>query len=129
MESWDAEEDDAAFYAELTRQMLLLMDEDHEEIHSRNVELSRRSLVSSVTSGTGNYFSWWDKGPEEVPSWMERLWTAASNKGSGTGVFIPQVVAAGKSRRRRHNNKPKKNNVVNGGGRIFNSSTAKITRG
>ncbi|KAJ9563738.1 hypothetical protein OSB04_008898 [Centaurea solstitialis] len=125
-------EEDGVFYAELTRQILLLMDEDqHHEItttnSSRNVNKSEFQRRSVAVGGGGNYFSWSEYNnystPEVVPSWMERLWkgTAGNGSGSGTGVFIPQVVAAGKSRRRRHHNKPKRNNGGDAG-RIFHSS-------
>lgn len=99
MESPEAEDD--VFYAELTRQILVLMDEDDETHAWRNrksesPEFQGRSVVTS-----GNYFSWWEGGRNfEVPCWIERLW--ASN-GAGTGVFIPRVVVAGKTRRRRQN--------------------------
>ncbi|KAL4586587.1 hypothetical protein LXL04_011225 [Taraxacum kok-saghyz] len=105
MESLETE--DTAFYAELTRQILLLMDED-DETHARgnrkgheSPEFQRKSVVTS-----DSYFSWSESGRNlEVPCWMERLW--ASN-GAGTGVFIPRVVAADKSRKRRHN-RPRRN--------------------
>ncbi|KAI3763875.1 hypothetical protein L2E82_13873 [Cichorium intybus] len=117
MESLEAE--DTVFYAELTRQILLLMDEDDEIHGGRNrkgesPEFQRRSVVAS-----GNYFSWCEGGRNlEVPCWMERLW--ASN-GTGTGVFIPRVVATGKTRRRRHN-KARRND----GGRMHSCAGDKI---
>ncbi|CAH1416877.1 unnamed protein product [Lactuca virosa] len=106
-----SEAEDNAFYAELTRQILLIM-EDDDETHARiNRKGELPELQGRVVVTSGNYFSWWEGGRSmEVPSWMERLW--ASN-GPGTGVFIPRVVAGGKSRRRRHN-KPRRND----GGRM-----------
>ncbi|GJY45584.1 hypothetical protein Tco_0434647 [Tanacetum coccineum] len=101
------EGEDTAFYNELTRQILLIMDEDDETYTIQRVNcMSRFERRSSIVSG-GTYFSWPGSGRSiEVPSWMERLW---AGNGGGTGVFIPRVVPPCKSRRRR-NNKPKRNN-------------------
>ncbi|KAI3763874.1 hypothetical protein L2E82_13872 [Cichorium intybus] len=95
------EAEDTAFYANLTRQILLLMDEDDETYARINRKNESPEFQGRVVVTSGNYFSSWEGGRNlEVPSWMERLW--ASN-GAGTGVFIPRVVATGKTRRRRHN--------------------------
>ncbi|KAL4586586.1 hypothetical protein LXL04_011224 [Taraxacum kok-saghyz] len=108
------EVEDTAFYAELTRQILLLTDEDEGTYARRNrngesPEFQGRSVVTC-----GNYFSSWEGGRNlEVPCWMERLWER-NGGGTGTGVFIPRVVAAGKTRRRRQN-KARRND---GGGRM-----------
>ncbi|PWA91001.1 hypothetical protein CTI12_AA094880 [Artemisia annua] len=116
MESFSIE--DTMFYDELTRQILLIMDEDDDQTHiMRHVNHVSRLRRKSVVSG-GNYFSWSESGRSvEVPSWMERLW---AHNGSGTGVFIPRVVAPIKPKRRR-NNKPKRNNNNNNGGRTRSS--------
>ncbi|KAI3731623.1 hypothetical protein L1987_62812 [Smallanthus sonchifolius] len=124
MESPEGE--DTVFYAELTRQILMLMD-DEDETEARS-EFKRRSVVrhgswSGGLVASGGYFSWSESGRSvEVPGWMERLWAGngGGGGGGGTGVFIPRVVAvaaAGKSRRRRRN-KARKNNVNYGGIRI-----------
>ncbi|KAI3731624.1 hypothetical protein L1987_62813 [Smallanthus sonchifolius] len=108
--------EDTAFHADLTRQMLMLIMDDEDEMYARRdiksgSEFRRRSVVSYGSCG-GGYFSWSESGRSvEVPGWMERLW---AGNGGGTGVFIPQVVAAaaaGKSRRRRRRNKARKTNV------------------
>ncbi|GJV61747.1 hypothetical protein Tco_1467847 [Tanacetum coccineum] len=109
LETWEGwtQGEDTAFYNELTRQILLIMDEDDETYTIQRVNcMSRFERRSSIVSG-GTYFSWPGSGRSiEVPSWMERLW---AGNGGGTGVFIPRVVPPCKSRRRR-NNKPKRNN-------------------
>ncbi|GJZ54204.1 hypothetical protein Tco_0609089 [Tanacetum coccineum] len=104
MESFSIE--DAMFYDDLERQILLIMDEDDETHIMRDVKDVSRLQKKSVVSGS-NCFSWSESGKSvEVPSWIERLW---ARNGSGTGVFIPRVVAPVKPRRRR-NNKAKRNN-------------------
>ena len=118
MESFSIEE--TMFYDELTRQILLIMDEDdHDQTHiMRHVKDVTSLRRKSVVSG-GNYFSWSESGRSvEVPSWMESLW---ARNGSGTGVFIPRVAAPVKPRRRR-NNKPKRNNNNNNNGGRTRSS-------
>ncbi|KAI3796183.1 hypothetical protein L1987_38848 [Smallanthus sonchifolius] len=111
--------DDTVFYEELTRQILMIMDDDN-ETDARNLKVGskvRRSVAYSGSGGglvaLGDYFSWSESvGRFEVPTWMERLW---GGNVAGTGVFMPRVeAAAGKSRRRRRN-KPRKNNVIDGG--------------
>ncbi|KAI3714404.1 hypothetical protein L1987_73005 [Smallanthus sonchifolius] len=102
----DAE--DSAFYAELTRRILLLTDEDDEEPQVKN-KYVRRFNHRLIGGGglpliPGNYFSWSEGGEVSVPGWMERLWAA---NGGGTGVFIP---CGGVGRPRRRHKKPKKNN-------------------
>ncbi|MFS8028566.1 hypothetical protein Hanom_Chr16g01512051 [Helianthus anomalus] len=124
MESQD--HDDSAFYEDLTRHILMLMDDDNETHVGSKIQ--RRSLNYGARGGGlgafGDYFSWCESGKRfEVPIWMERLW--ASNA-AGTGVFIPRVeaVVAGKSRRRRQNKQRKKN--VNDGGRMHSSAGHRI---
>ncbi|KAL4586585.1 hypothetical protein LXL04_011223 [Taraxacum kok-saghyz] len=123
MESADSE--DTAFYTQLTRQILMIMDEDDVtyDRRSRNRDLGfQRRAVSGGSKMSGKYFNWLeDERSLEVPGWIESLW---AKNGSGTGVFIPHVVAAanGKPRRRRRQ-KARKNND---GGRIHLSGGQKI---
>lgn len=94
----DAE--DNAFYAELTRQILLLTDED-DEVQVKSKSVRRFNQRWSLMPGA--YFSW-SEGEVSVPVWMERLW---STKVGGTGVFIPRGVV---HRSKRRYNKPRKSN-------------------
>lgn len=106
------EAEDTVFHAELTRQILMLID-DEDQTHAGS-EFQRSVVSHGCCSGglvmSGSYFSWSESGRTvEVPGWMERMW---ASKGAGTGVFIPRVVAATSKSRRRRRNKPRKN-VVN----------------
>ncbi|KAI3729514.1 hypothetical protein L6452_18174 [Arctium lappa] len=98
--------DDNAFYAELTRRILLLTDED-DELQTKNRgagRFNKRAVGGGWQLPPGNYFSWSVGGEVSVPGWLERLWAA---DGGGTGVFIPR---ANIHRSRRRCNKPRKNN-------------------
>ncbi|KAI3502619.1 hypothetical protein L1887_30812 [Cichorium endivia] len=100
-------DDDDDFYAELTKQILLLTDEDDEvQVKKKGFgRFNHRPVGVRWSSMPGYYFSSWSEGGEvEVPGWMEKLW--AANVG-GTGVFIPR---GGVHRSRRRQNKPRKNN-------------------
>ncbi|GJT37147.1 hypothetical protein Tco_0937012 [Tanacetum coccineum] len=117
MDTQDAE--DTAFYAQLTQQILHLMDED-DETFVRGTIKSRPEFDRRPVSGGqlifGKYYGWLEGSRSvEVPSWMENLW---ARNGGGTGVFIPHVMAAAKPRRRRHR-RPRKNN---NGERIHSSN-------
>jgi len=112
--------EDAAFYAQITRKILLLMDEDDETHANRTMKHApefERRLVSEGFGDCGYLFSgkdfgWLEGGRRvEVPGWMERLW---ANGGGGTGVFIPREVVAGKPRRKRYHRSRKNKN----GGRM-----------
>lgn len=115
--------DDNAFYQELTRQILMLTDEDDDE---------KRACTSDrpvVYSGVGyrpvarSHYNWSETESSSVPTWMERLW---ANGGGGTGVFIPSGVTTrgyGKRSRRRYNNKATK---TNDRGRVYSSAGQKI---
>nr|KAJ0193204.1 hypothetical protein LSAT_V11C800404520 [Lactuca sativa] len=127
--SVDAE--DNAFYQELTRQILTLTDEDDDDtgMYTKGVAVIRRRPVvyGGVESRpvARNYCSWSETVRSPVPSWMENLW---ANGGGGTGVFIPNGVAAyggggKKSGRRRYNNKARKSNDR---GRMFSVVGQKI---
>ncbi|KAL8227642.1 hypothetical protein R6Q57_015226 [Mikania cordata] len=108
MESLDG--DDTVFYTELTRRILMIMDDDQDETINarRNVKLgSRVQTRPAMYSGSEGCFSGFENGRRcEVPIWLERLW--GGNTG-GTGVFIPRVEAAAGKFRRRRRNKPRKN--------------------
>lgn len=104
--------EDTAFYAQITRQILLLMDED-DETHANGTmkhapEFERRLVSDGGYLFSGKDFGWLDDGRRvEVPGWMERLW---ANNGGGTGVFIPREVAASKFRRKRYHKSRKNKN-------------------
>ncbi|KAI3730566.1 hypothetical protein L1987_61737 [Smallanthus sonchifolius] len=113
--------DDTAFYQELTRQILMLTDEDDDD-----KGVCSNGVAPVVCSGVGlrpvarNYYSWSETERGTVPSWMERLWATG---GGGTGVFIPSGAATGRhgkksGRRRYSNNKATKNNDR---GRVYSS--------
>ncbi|KAJ9563737.1 hypothetical protein OSB04_008897 [Centaurea solstitialis] len=133
MESLDAE--DTAFYAHLTNQILLLVDDkDDDETHAaRNrrfhgdSEFRRRPVCGGSGAGESVKSGWLAGGGSlEVPGWLESLWASNGGRGgAGTGVFIPHVVAAGKPRRRRRH-KPRKNDD---GGRIIHSSAGQKIHG
>ncbi|KAL7587642.1 hypothetical protein Lser_V15G37065 [Lactuca serriola] len=121
--SVDVEEN--AFYQELTRQILMLTDEDDDRY---TAETRRRPVVHGGVGSrpvARNYYSWSETVRSPVPGWMESLW---ANGGGGTGVFIPSGVGVGvaaysggggkKSGRRRRNNKVRKNNDRSGGQKI-----------
>ncbi|KAK9052268.1 hypothetical protein SSX86_028896 [Deinandra increscens subsp. villosa] len=103
----DETAEDTAFYAELTRRILLLTDEDTDNEPQVKSMCLRRTDHRPLGGGgglSGNYFSWSESGEVSVPGWMERLWAAS---GGGTGVFIPR---GGVVRSRRRHNKSKKGN-------------------
>ncbi|KAJ0545517.1 hypothetical protein HanIR_Chr08g0350701 [Helianthus annuus] len=116
---WDssslADNNDDTFYQELTRQILMLTDEDDvyvngvTELKRKQVRYSGVGVVSRLVAK--NYYSWSEAERYSVPSWMESLWATG---GGGTGVFIPSGAATGhrgkRSGRRRSNNKKTKNN-------------------
>ncbi|KAK9051107.1 hypothetical protein SSX86_027733 [Deinandra increscens subsp. villosa] len=122
-----ADAEDTAFYAHLTSQILLLMDED--DVTNTNATRTRKGALDlgwrPVGGGggsgsgrpliSGKHCGWPDERSLGVPSWMESLW---ANNGTGTGVFIPRVAAGGKPRRKRQH-KPRKNK---NGGRIDSSA-------
>ncbi|KAL8227643.1 hypothetical protein R6Q57_015227 [Mikania cordata] len=123
------EADDTAFYAQLTSQILLLMDEedDTNTIRPRKgaPELGWRPVTGGSGGGrisrslmSGTHFGWLEGGrSSQDPVWMESFW---ANNGTGTGVFIPRVAATGKPRRKRHHKYRRNKN----GGRIDPSSAA-----
>lgn len=123
MDMHDAE--DSAFYDQLTRQILHLMDDDDETFAKRTIrshpEFDRRP-VSGGQLISGKHYGWLEGSRSvEVPSWMENLW---AKNGGGTGVFIPHAVAAAKPRRRRHR-RPRKNN----NGEKIHSSNGQMIHG
>lgn len=104
---------DNDFYAELTRQILLLTDEDDDvQVKKKGSRrFNQRSVGGGLSVMPGNcFFSWSEGGEVEVPGWMERLWAA---NGGGTGVFIPRAGVLHRSRSKRHK-KTRKNNETRG---------------
>ncbi|KAL8248586.1 hypothetical protein R6Q59_005454 [Mikania micrantha] len=106
----DGTDQDNAFYAELTRQILLLTEDEDDAVHVKNK--CARTFNRTPAGGGGGWslvpgeycFSWWEGGVAPVvPGWMERLWAA---NGGGTGVFIPR---GGTHWSRKRHKKPKKN--------------------
>ncbi|KAK8657615.1 hypothetical protein V6N13_035845 [Hibiscus sabdariffa] len=101
----EIEDDNDAFFAEITRQILALTaDEDSQEtggIDSVNSGINKQgsrrgagNLSSSLQHGM--YFSWPDsENMDSVPTWLANLWRT----GKGTGVFIPLVTKSTRLRR------------------------------
>ncbi|KAI3763873.1 hypothetical protein L2E82_13871 [Cichorium intybus] len=95
---------DDAFYAELERRVLTLIDDhDHKEISSDTQKYPSSSLTTKrrydTVKQTSNYFYWNDGGCDSVPASVLSLW-GSNNK--GTGVFIPRIVNS------RSKNKPRR---------------------
>ncbi|KAL7603704.1 hypothetical protein Lser_V15G15121 [Lactuca serriola] len=94
-----------AFYAELERRILTLIDDhDHTEFLSDTQKYSSCSSTTKrrydTVKQTGNYFYWNDdNGGDSVPASILNLWRS-NNK--GTGVFIPRIVSS------RSKNKPRR---------------------
>ncbi|KAJ8774705.1 hypothetical protein K2173_017151 [Erythroxylum novogranatense] len=98
-----------AYYADLTRQILLLTADDDGDGNGDFLESKHSdSLITSKTGHSSNlitcssssalepasfFSSWQTQEVDSVPTWLLDLW----RKSNGTGVFIPQIV---KSRRR-----------------------------
>ncbi|KAJ9554103.1 hypothetical protein OSB04_018148 [Centaurea solstitialis] len=113
---YDAE--DNAFYEQLTRQILMLTDEDDDDMSMYRKVVTRNPVVRGYGGSTlepMKYYSWSETGRCSVPSWMERLWAkeGSGGGGGGTGVFIPTVRSGGKkSGKRRYSDKGKRNNDI-----------------
>lgn len=120
--------DDNAFYQELTRQILMLTDENDDDkvMYTNGVVGRPRPMVRPVARNS--YYSWSETERSSVPRWMESLWdNGGGGGGGGTGVFIPTGVATRghgkKSGRRRYNNKVTKSNDR---GRVYSTPGQKI---
>ncbi|KAI3796184.1 hypothetical protein L1987_38849 [Smallanthus sonchifolius] len=114
MNSDTPDAEDTAFYAQLTRQILLLMDEDDVAYTTRTTNGAPELGWTPVGGGRpliyGKHFGWLEGGRSfESPSWMESMW---ENNGGGTGVFIPRVAVPGKPRRKRHHKSRKNKNGI-----------------
>ncbi|KAL7603705.1 hypothetical protein Lser_V15G15123 [Lactuca serriola] len=97
-------DDDDAFYAELERRVLTLIDDhDYKEFSSHTQIYSSSSLNTKrrykTVKQTSNYFYWNEGGCDSVPASILSLW-GSNNK--GTGVFIPRIAIS------RNKNKPSK---------------------
>ncbi|KAL4586590.1 hypothetical protein LXL04_011228 [Taraxacum kok-saghyz] len=102
---------DDAFYAELERRVLTLIDDhDHNELSTHTHKYSNSSLFTTkrrydTIKQTSNYFYWNENGGDLVPASILNLWERNSK---GTGVFIPRVVNS------RSRNKPRRKNYNKG---------------
>lgn len=96
----DTEYDDDTFYAEIRRQILLLLTSaDNEDLLERkrfNPPISVgnggsiRSVYKRASSPAASQFCSWEtiNSSASPPDWLMNLW----KNGKGTGVFIPQAV-------------------------------------
>ncbi|KAF2321463.1 hypothetical protein GH714_041058 [Hevea brasiliensis] len=97
---FEAVDDRDALYAELRRQVLLLIADDNDDFAETTCSDFLRACKpgSDKLNGSflaklqpGSYVDWceWDRrNTDSVPRWLVNLW----RKGNGTGVFIPQIV-------------------------------------
>ncbi|CAH1434596.1 unnamed protein product [Lactuca virosa] len=97
-------DDDDAFYAELERRVLTLIDDhDYKEFSSHTQKYSSSSLNTKrryeTVKHNSNYFYWNEGGCDSVPASILSLW-GSNNK--GTGVFIPRIAIS------RNKNKPRR---------------------
>ncbi|KAJ4843142.1 hypothetical protein Tsubulata_018566, partial [Turnera subulata] len=93
-ESFD---EDDSFYAELRRQVLLLIADDNDDctmIKSSTLITARKRCSSGLTTSfpttlqPGSYFNWWEReNADSVPTWLVNLW----RNGKGTGVKKEQL--------------------------------------
>ncbi|CAN0870567.1 hypothetical protein LINGRAHAP2_LOCUS9570 [Linum grandiflorum] len=97
--STDYENDD--FYADIRRQIMLLMGDDESDRNRKVPPCSGRvrQVVPAGSDGFGDYLS---SCSDSTPDWLVNLWRRSSSSGIkncsgssnvvGTGVFIPQIV-------------------------------------
>ncbi|KAJ9563739.1 hypothetical protein OSB04_008899 [Centaurea solstitialis] len=109
-QEFDKNDNYDVFYAELERQMLILID-DHDngglfenttKKHSSSSWNTNRR-TNNIVKQPSNYFCWNDGDERLVPSSIARLW---ENNNKGTGVFIPRNVNSrvkNKPRRKSYN--------------------------
>ncbi|XAR65408.1 hypothetical protein NMG60_11009532 [Bertholletia excelsa] len=94
----EGEIEDDIFYAELTRQILLLTAEDEDDVDRGDFPESSGSnhrRVAKMGNGTG------PSCPAVLLPGSYVCWSGnMSRHGNGTGVFIPRIAAVTKSRRR-----------------------------
>ncbi|WCJ17805.1 hypothetical protein M5689_000197 [Euphorbia peplus] len=99
----DTEED--VFYNELRKQMLLLTEDDDEGYDDLITRRSSRRSTEKAIKPAGNYFNWWEienGNSDPTPTWLVNLWRN-KNGGSGTGVFIPQILISSRSGKKKNN--------------------------
>ncbi|XP_030471841.1 uncharacterized protein LOC115689821 [Syzygium oleosum] len=95
-------DDDDLDYAELEKQIILLMADDGEDegvaVETKPNSYRQLGFPSNIRYDTASNLGQWENdGSGSVPAWLLNLWNSGSV--GGTGVFIPQLV----QKRRRHN--------------------------
>ncbi|XP_010044280.2 uncharacterized protein LOC104433290 [Eucalyptus grandis] len=97
----DSDGDDV-HYAELEKQIILLMADDGEDdpvaLNTKTNSSRKLGFVSSIRYDAASNLGRWENDiSSSVPAWLSNLWS--SGNVGGTGVFIPQLA----QKRRRHN--------------------------
>ncbi|XP_030513846.1 uncharacterized protein LOC115727715 [Rhodamnia argentea] len=92
---------DDVHYAELEKQIIMLMADDGEDdgaaIETKINSSRRLGFPSNIRyEAASNLGQWENHDSRSVPGWLLNLWS--SGNVGGTGVFIPQLV----QKRRRH---------------------------
>ncbi|KAF8040228.1 hypothetical protein BT93_B2460 [Corymbia citriodora subsp. variegata] len=100
---------DDIHYAELEKQIILLMADDGEDdpvtLDSKTNSSRQLGSASRIRYDAASNFGGWENySSSSVPAWLLNLWS--SGNVGGTGVFIPQLA----QKRRRHSNFGRTNN-------------------